>query len=102
MNKKTIIERKQIIQNGHQQQFFVVESNGDLTICVDYSVTINKFSILEQYLVLTLEDLLTELSGGKIFTKIDLSQAYNLLERTPESRKYTQSTLIWVYINTNA
>lgn len=44
---------------------FTVKSNGDLTICGEYSVTIDKFSVLEQYPVPALEELLTELSGGK-------------------------------------
>ena len=67
----------------------IIKPNGDLRICGDYSVTINKFSDLEQYPVPTLEELLNNLSGRKRFTKIDLSQAYHQLELTPESRKYT-------------
>ena len=49
----------------------VIKPNGDLRICGDYSVTINKFSVLEQYPVPTLEELLSKLPGGKKFTKID-------------------------------
>ena len=73
----------------------IVKANGDLRICGDYSVTINKFSVLEQYPIPTLEELLSTLSGGKKFTKIDLSQAYHQLELTPES-------IIWAYTNTSA
>ena len=51
--------------------------NGDLRICGDYSVTINKFSVMEQYPIPSLEELLSKLSGGTRFTKIDLSQAYH-------------------------
>ena len=43
----------------------IVKANGDLRICGDYSVTINKFSVLEQYPIPTLEELLSTLSGGK-------------------------------------
>ena len=67
----------------------IVKPNGDLRIWDDYSVTINKFSVLEQYPVPTLEELLSKLSGGKRFIMIDLSQAYHQLERTTEKRKYT-------------
>ena len=67
----------------------IVKPNGDLRICGDYSVTINKFSVMEQYPIPGLEELLSKLSGGTRFTKIDLSQAYHQLELTPESRKYT-------------
>ena len=67
----------------------IVKANGDLRICGDYSTTINKFSVLEQYPVPSLEELLSKLSGGRKVTKIDLSQACHQLELTPESRKYT-------------
>ena len=63
--------------------------NGDLRICGNYSVTIDKFSDLEQYPVPTLEELLNNLSEGKRFTKINIFQASHQLELTPESRKYT-------------
>ena len=61
----------------------IVKANGDLTICGDFSTTVNTFSVLEQYPVPTLEELLGKLSGGKKFTKIDLSQAYHQLEIAP-------------------
>ena len=65
----------------------VIKPNGDMRICGDCSVTINQH-YLEQYPVPTLEDLLSKLSGGKKYTKLELSQAYHQLELTPESRKY--------------
>ncbi|XP_048586216.1 uncharacterized protein K02A2.6-like [Nematostella vectensis] len=67
----------------------VVKPSGDLRICGDYSVTINKHSTLEQYPVPSLEELLGKLAGGKKYTKLDLSQAYHQLELSPESRKFT-------------
>ena len=42
-----------------------------------YSVTINKFQPENNTLYQPLEELLTKLSGGEKFTKIDLSQAYH-------------------------
>ena len=67
----------------------IVKPNGDLRICGDYPVIINKFSVMEQYPIPSLEELLSKLSGGTRFTKIDLSQAYHQLEHTPENRKNT-------------
>ena len=60
----------------------IVKPIGDLRICADYSV-------MEQYPVPSLEELLSKFSEGTHFTKIDLSQAYHQLELTPESRNYT-------------
>ncbi|CAB4005333.1 Hypothetical predicted protein [Paramuricea clavata] len=67
----------------------VIKPGGNVWICGDYSGTINQAATLEQYPVPTFIELLTNLSGEKKFTKLDLSQAYHQLELTPESRKYT-------------
>ena len=67
----------------------VLKTSGDLRICGDYSVTINKCSDLEQYPIPTFEELLHKLKSGVKYTKLDLSQAYHQLELAPESRKYT-------------
>ena len=37
---------------------------GELRICGDYKVAVNKVSKLEQYPITSLEDLMTKLSGG--------------------------------------
>jgi len=67
----------------------IVKPDGTLRICGDYSGTINKCSVLEQYPVPSLEELLSKLQNGKKFTKLDLSKAYHQLELTPESKKCT-------------
>ena len=67
----------------------VLKPSGDLRICGDYSVTINKCSDLEHYPIPTFDELLHKLKSGVKYTKLDLSQAYHQLELAPESRKYT-------------
>ena len=57
-------------------------------ICGDYSVTVNKASKLECYPIPKLDDLLTSLSGGAIFTKLDMSQAYQQIELSETSKQY--------------
>ena len=42
-------------------------------ICDDYSVTVNKAS---KFPIPKLDDLLAALAGGIIYTKLDMSQAY--------------------------
>lgn len=88
------LEREDIIEKVEHSEWAsptvpVMKPDGGMRICGDYSVTINKYATLEQYPVPSLEELLSNLSGGKKFTKLDLSQAYHQLELTPESRKYT-------------
>lgn len=44
---------------------------------------------LYRYPIPKIKDLLTQLAGGKSFTKLDMSQAYQQLLLEEESKKYT-------------
>lgn len=67
----------------------VIKSDGTIRICGDYSVTINAVSKLDQYPLPRIEDLFTAMSGGVLFTKLDLSHAYQQLCLAEDSKKYT-------------
>ena len=67
----------------------VVKEDGGIRICCDYKVTINNLSKLESYPIPKVHDLFTALSGGKTFSKLDLSHAYQQLVLDEESRKIT-------------
>ena len=56
-------------------------------ICRDFSVTINIMSKLDCYLIPKVDNLFSRLSGGKHFTKLDLSNAYQQVP-LEESKKY--------------
>ena len=51
-------------------------------ICGDFRVTVNPVSRLNRYPIPKIEDLFATLKGGKLFTKIDLSQAYQQLTKS--------------------
>ena len=57
-------------------------------ICGDFKQTINPVSKLDRYPIPKVEDLFAKLSGGKTFTKLDLSQAYQQLLLDDDSKKY--------------
>ena len=59
-----------------------------IRICGDFRVTVNKAVKLDSYPIHRVEDLFAKLSGGKRFTKLDLSQAYQQLELDEESKEY--------------
>lgn len=59
-----------------------------IRICGDFKTTVNSASKLDRYPIPKVEGLLASLSGGKKFTKLDLSQAYLKVELDEESRKY--------------
>ena len=57
-------------------------------ICGDFRVTVNQLSQLDRYPIPRIDDIFATLEGGKIFTKLDLSQAYQQLKLDAESQKY--------------
>ena len=58
-----------------------------IRICGDYKVTVNAALHVDQYPLPIPEELFATLSGGKQFTKLDLSNAYQQLPLDKESRK---------------
>jgi len=65
----------------------VHKSNGRLRVCGDYKITINQSVEKKVYLLPTAEDLFAKLAGGKVFLKLDMSQAYQQLPLDDDSKK---------------
>ena len=66
----------------------VLKSNKtSVRICGDFKQTINPVSKLDKYPIPKVEDLFASLSGSRVFSKIDLSQAYQQLPLDEESQK---------------
>lgn len=59
-----------------------------IRICGNYKVNINQSVEEETYPLPNTEDLFATLAGGKLFTKLDLSHAYQQLELDKDSEKY--------------
>ena len=55
-------------------------------ICGDFKKTINQAAKVDKYPIPQIEDLLTQSAGGQKFTKLDMRQAYHLLEE--ESKNF--------------
>ena len=56
-------------------------------ICGDFSVTVNPVSKLDRYPIPKVADLFAKLGKGKLFSKLDLSHAYQQLPLEEESMK---------------
>lgn len=63
----------------------VIKKDGGLRVCGDYSVTVNRHLVDINYPLPRIENLFQALQGGKLFSKIDLSQAYHQLVLDEES-----------------
>ena len=64
------------------------EDRKSVRLCGDFKQTINPVSKLDRYPLPKIEDLFATLSGGKSFTKLDLSQAYQQLTLDEASKKF--------------
>ena len=65
----------------------VRKKDGSIRLCADFKVTINKFIDPNQHPIPNPSDLLTSIAGGKVFSKLDLSQAYAQLSLSPASQE---------------
>ena len=66
----------------------VPKPDGSVRLCGDFKITINPVVQIDQHPLPKPEDLLATLPGGKKFSKIDLSQAYQQMVLEPDHRKY--------------
>ena len=69
----------------------VVTSNskGKKRMVVDFSQTINRFTLPDAYPLPRIEDIVHSIAAHSVFSVIDLSKAYYQIEICPEDRLYT-------------
>ncbi|XP_055844677.1 uncharacterized protein K02A2.6-like isoform X2 [Episyrphus balteatus] len=65
----------------------VEKPNGNIRICGDFKVTVNSQIETERYSLPSIDEIFHRLKRGKIFTKLDLSEAYFQLELDEKSKK---------------
>ena len=67
----------------------VMKSDGkSIRICRDFKQTVNPVAKMDCYPIPKVEDLFATLAGGKQFTKLDLSQAYQQVPLDEASKEY--------------
>ena len=67
----------------------ILKPDGKVRICGNYAVTVNQIAKGDAYPIPNINELYNKLSGGVIYSKLDLSHAYQQLVLDDESRKYT-------------
>ena len=58
-------------------------------LVIDYSQTINRFTLLDAYPLPSINDLVNKVAQYQVFSKLDLKSAYHQLELKESERKYT-------------
>ena len=67
----------------------IMKRDGSMRLCGDYEVTVNRVLTPDNYPLPRIEDIFAALQGGKLFSKLDLSQAYQQLPLDSNSKKFT-------------
>ena len=71
----------------------VLKSDGSMRLCGDYKVTVNRVADTESYPLLPrIDGLLASLTGGKVFSKLDMSHAYLQSPLDEKSKTYVTIT----------
>lgn len=88
------LHSKKIIQPSEspwRAQVLVVknEETGKRRLCVDYSQTINLYTLLDAYPLPRIEDLVNNLAAYKVFSTFDLKSAYHQVEIQEVDKPYT-------------
>ena len=67
---------------------FVKKPNGSLRFCIDYR-KLNTMTITDQYPLPLIDEILAQITKAKIFTKLDIRQAFHRIRIHPESEDLT-------------
>ena len=62
----------------------VTKKDGSVRLCGDYKLTVNRATKTDTYHLPRIESLFASLSGGTVFSKLDLSHVYLVTGSTPE------------------
>ena len=70
----------------------VLKPNGQVWICRDFKVTVNRYLDLTQYALPHIVEIFNRLSGGAVYSKLDLLDAYLQVKIDKESKRHVVIT----------
>ncbi|XP_014677655.1 PREDICTED: uncharacterized protein K02A2.6-like [Priapulus caudatus] len=88
-----VIERVEGPTSWVSAPVIVPKRNGEIRLCIDMRMA-NKAIIRERHPIPTIDDVLHDLNGAKVFSKIDLRWGYHQIELHPESRDITTFSVL--------
>lgn len=92
-----IIERVPRDISEYASPIVVVAKRGSeaIRLCADFKVSINNAVVMEQYPLPKIDDLFARIGDCKIFSKLDLTEAYHQLKLDTQAQKYTVINTKW-------
>ena len=66
----------------------ILKADGSIRVCGDYKMTVNQVAKPDSYPLPRINDLLARLGGAKVFSKLDMSQAYQQLALDEQSKPF--------------
>ena len=66
----------------------VIKGDGSVRLCGDYKAMVNQETKVDTYPLPRIEDIHASLAGGTVFSKLDLSHAYQQVTLDKESKQY--------------
>ena len=70
-------------------QVLVVTHGTERRLVIDYSTTINRFTLLDAYPLPNIEELVNTVAQDKYCSSLDLRSAYHQVPLLPEEKQYT-------------
>ena len=65
----------------------VIKKDGSVRLCGDYKITVNQATETDTYPLPRIEEMLTSVGGGTVFSKLDLAHAYQQVELEDEAKE---------------
>ena len=92
LEESGVVEKVDTAQYGTTPLVPVVKPNGQVRICGDFKITLNRHVDVQQYPLPHIDELFSLLAGGTRFAKIDLKDPYLQIELDDESKQYAVLT----------
>ena len=71
------------------QPLVVTQENHKRRMVIDYSQTVNKYTLLDAYPLPRMQDVVQNVARYKVYSTLDLTSAYHQVELPPQDRLYT-------------
>ena len=85
--------REELIESSNSpwraQPLVVTQENHKKRMVIDYSQTVNKYTLLDAYPLPRMQDVVQKIAKYNVYSTLDLTSAYHQVELPPSDRLYT-------------